>query len=188
MQTFFKSALLAVLASGAALQANDFSDLMKVSRETWSGKRHIGVICHYGASASQVQALAEAAGAGFHITVADIRRGEYAAHAANLLNLRQADYLVLMPKDPLVRDGSFAATVAVQTLSRRGVPSVGTSPAALGQGAVFAVGPRTGGELLVNERPIGTIDVILPDRFAFRRALSRMLAPAPAAVSFLALR
>lgn len=188
MQTFLKSAILLALAAGAALQANDFGDLMKVSKETWSAKRHLGVICHYGFSASRVQALAEAAGEGFHITVADIRRGEQASQAANLLSLRQADYLVLLPQDPLVRDGSFAATVAVHTLSRRGVPSVGTTPEALGQGAVFAVGPRTGGELLVNDRPIGTIDVILPDRFTFRRTLSRMLAPAPATVSFLALR
>lgn len=188
MQTFLKPALLLVLAAGAALQANDFGDLMKVSKETWSGKRHIGVICHYGFSASRVQALAEAAGEGFHITVADIRRGEHVSRAANLLDLRAADYLVLLPKDPLVRDGSYGATVAIHALSRRGIPSVGMSPEALGQGAVFAVGPRTGGELLVNDRPIGTIDVILPDRFTFRRTLSRMLAPAPATVSFLTLR
>lgn len=188
MQNIVKSAILFALVSGAALQANDFGDLMKVSKETWDSKRHIGVICNYGFSASRVQALAEAAGEGFHITVADIRRGEHVSRAANLLNLRAADYLVLLPNDPLVRDGSYGATVAIHALSRRGIPSVGTSPEALVQGAVFAVGPRTGGDLLVSDRPIGTIDVILPDRFTFRRTLGRMLAPAPATVSFLALR
>jgi hypothetical protein len=161
------SALLGTAAlalAGLGLSAEDFAPLMKTTQATWAEKRHIGVICDFNASRSEVMALAKAAGEGTLITVADTRRAEQAGAAAHLIANRQADFLVLLPGDRMFRDGSFGATVAISHLGRKGVPAVGTAPAALKQGAVFSVGDRTNGELLVTNRLIGTVDVLLPGR------------------------
>lgn len=165
----------ALALAGLSLAAEDFRPLMQTTQTTWPGKRHIGVICDYRASAAQVRALAQAAGEGSLITVADTRVPDQANAAASLLAGHQADFVVLMPQDRLFRDGSFGATVAVNRLARQGVPSVGTTPVALRQGAVFSVGEGTEGQLLVTDRLIGTVDVILPDRVAALKKASLVL-------------
>jgi hypothetical protein len=154
----------AIALTGLALSAEDFQPLMKATQTTWPEKRHIGVICNYSTSRAQVEDLAMAAGEGSIITVADTRMVDQANVAATLLANHKADYVVLMPGDRLFGDGSFAATVAVNRLARKGVPSIGTKPVALEQGAVFSIGDGTEGQLLVTNKLIGTVDVILPDR------------------------
>lgn len=149
--------------AGLALQAEDFQPLMKATQTTWPEKQHIGVICDYNASQAQVMALAKAAGENALITVADTRQPEQAVSAAHLIANHKADYLVLLPGDRTFRDGSFGATVAINRLGLRGVPAIGTTAVALKQGAVFSVGDGTQGEILVTDRPIGIVDVILPD-------------------------
>jgi hypothetical protein len=153
-----------IALAGLALSAEDYQPLMKVTQITWPEKQHIGVICNYQANRDQVRALAKAAGTGAHITVVDTQMVDQAGVAATLLANHKADYLVLMPQDRFFRDGSFGATVAVNRLASLGVPAIGTSPVALRQGAVFAMGDGTEGQLLVTDRLIGTVDVILPDR------------------------
>ena len=150
--------------AGLTLSAEDFQPLLKVTQSIWPEKQHIGVICDYRASAEQVRALARAAGEGTFITVADTRVADQARAAAMLLADHKTDFVVLMPSDHLFRDGSFAATVAVNRLAIRGVPSIGTTPVALKQGAVFSLGDGTEGQILVTNRLIGTVDVILPQR------------------------
>ena len=154
----------ALAFAGLTLSAEDFQPLLKVTQSIWPEKQHIGVICDYRASAEQVRALARAAGEGTFITVADTRVADQARAAAMLLADHKTDFVVLMPSDHLFRDGSFAATVAVNRLAIRGVPSIGTTPVALKQGAVFSLGDGTEGQILVTNRLIGTVDVILPQR------------------------
>ena len=156
--------MAAMALAGLTLAAEDFQPLMKVTQATWPERQHIGVICNYRANEQQIWALAKAAGTGALITVVDALAADEAGAAANLLADRKADYLVLMPQDAYFRDGAFGATLAVNRLARRGVPAIGTSPRALNQGAVFSLGDRTEGQLLVTDRLIGTIDVILPDQ------------------------
>ncbi len=166
------AAMLAFAALG--LQAEDFQPLMKVTQATWPEKHHIGVICDYRNSQAEVQALARAAGPGTLITVADTRLMDHADKAATLLAARNTAFVVLMPHDRLFRDGSFGATLAVNTLGRKGVPAVGTTPVALRQGAVFSVGDGTNGEILVTDRLIGTVDVILPPRVFYERKVGQL--------------
>lgn len=154
----------AVALTGLTLSAEDFQPLMKTTQTTWPEKQHIGVICNYRANEAQVWALAKAAGEGARITVADTRMADQANAAANLLANHKTDFVVLMPQDRIFRDGSFGATLAVNHLARRSVPSIGTTPVALKQGAVFSVGDGTDGQILVTNRLIGTVDVILPNR------------------------
>ena len=153
----------AMALAGLVLSAEDFQPLMNTTQATWPEKHHIGVICDYQANRAQIEALAMAAGEGALITVADTRRIEQASLAAGLLANHMADFVVLMPNDRYFGDGSLGATVAVNRLARRGVPSIGTSPVALKQGAAFSVGDRTEGQLLVSDRLIGTVHVILPN-------------------------
>ena len=162
-RTHLSLALTAAAVAALTLSAEDFRPLMKTTHTTWPDKQHIGVICDYRASEEQVKALAAAAGEGYRITVADTHNGEKANFAATLLADRHADYLVLMPGDPVFREGSFNASVAVYRLAAKGVPSIGTTPVALKQGAVFSVGEGTSGHILVNDQLIGTVHVILPD-------------------------
>lgn len=154
----------ALALASLVLSAEDFHPLMKTTQTTWPEKQHIGVICDYSFSQDEVMALAKAAGEGFTITVADARVPDQASAAAAILATHKSDYVVLLPHDRLFRDGSFAATVAVNRLANRGVPALGTTPRALKQGAVFSVGDGTEGQILVTDRLIGTVDVILPER------------------------
>jgi hypothetical protein len=96
----------------------------------------------------------------------DTRSASTLNGALQVLNARGADYLVMLPRDPIFFEGGFPATQLVHGLARKGVPSVGTTPMALQQGAVFAIGERTGNQLLVTDRLQGTVSVILPTRVA----------------------
>lgn len=156
--------LAAAALIGLAASAEDFQYLTNTTRVTWPEKQHLGVICNYRTCQTQVMALAQAIGEGFTITVVDARMADEAGAAAAELAKAKADYVVLMPQDQVFRDGSFATTIAIDRLASRGIPAVGTTPAALKQGAVFSVGDGTGGQILVSDHLIGTVDVTLPDR------------------------
>lgn len=166
---------LALALAGLGLQAEDFQPLMTVAKTTWPEKTHIGVVCEYRNSEKEVMDLAWVLGPDVTITVADTRTQEGVHAAANALGSRHVDFIVLMPNDRIVRDGSFFATLAISRLAKRGIPTIGTSPKALEQGAVFAMGSGTGGELLVTNKLIGTVDVILPDKVTFSKKASLLL-------------
>ncbi|MBK8725468.1 MAG: hypothetical protein IPL96_05280 [Holophagaceae bacterium] len=94
----------------------------------------------------------------------DARSATHVFSAEAILANRQADFLVLLPRDPIFHEGSFVATQLVRDLALKGMPSVGTSAAALQQGAVFSIGAGTGNQLLVTNRLRGTVSVVLPNR------------------------
>ncbi len=173
----------ALVLAGLGLQAEDFSPLMEVAKTTWPEKWHIGVICDYRDSHAQVEKLARAAGGGSQITVVDIRRLEQASVGAQILATRQADFLVLLPQDRLVYDGSFGATLAISRLAMVGMPTVGTTPRAIAQGAVFSVGDGTNGEILVANRLKGTVDVTLPEGTTYSRKASLPLSEGMATIA-----
>jgi len=175
----------ALTLASLGLQAEDFSSLTQTTRVTWPEKNHVGVICDYRDSKGQVEDLARALGSGSLITVVDIRRDEQASGGAQILANRKTDFLVLLPKDRLVRDGSFGATLAIQRLALRGVPAVGTNPKAVAQGAVFSQGDATQGEILVTTRLRGTVDVILPPGIGYSRKASLPLGPGMATIALL---
>lgn len=167
MLTLTKSLVALALAGGFGLQAEDFKPLMNVATQTWPEKQHIGVICNYNASRAELEALAAACKPGTVITVADVRTLDKVGHGVAALQQRLTDFMVLMPHDPVVRDGSFGAKVALAYLANGGIPTLGTTREAMTQGAVFAIGDATGGDLLVTDKLVGTVEVILPDRATF---------------------
>lgn len=164
----YVGATVLVLA-GTAAQATDFSSLMDVVHATWPEKTHIGVVADYQRSRLEIEDLARSAGAGSRITVLDVKRISVLDSAGNQFCRRaKPDFLVLLTQDPRVREGSPFATQVIRQMAYHGVPAVGTTPAAVRQGAVFASGPSTNLEVLVTEKMIGTIEVILPQNI--RRA------------------
>ncbi|WP_306599490.1 hypothetical protein [Geothrix sp. 21YS21S-2] len=167
------SGIAAMALAGSAAQATDFGPLMDVAHSTWPAKTHIAVVADYGRSQDEVQNLAMAAGEGNRITVLDTRNQIDVEKAYGLITDRvRPDYLVLLPKDRLVWDGSFAATQVVNRLAYKGIPSIATTPKAISQGAVFAIGEATGMNLLVTDKVIGTVGVILPQRANFVNSMS----------------
>lgn len=167
MRAQFRSVLSLVLSlAPLGAGAPDFNPLLSVARTTWPEKQHIGVVCNYRESADQIDALAAAAAPGTLITVVDARSASHVASAEAILVRRQADFLVLLPRDPIFHEGGFVASQLVRGLARKGMPSVGTTLAALEQGAVFSIGAGTGNQLRVTERLRGTVSVVLPSRTA----------------------
>lgn len=167
---------------GFGVHAEDFSSLMQVAKSTWPEKTHLGVICDYRNSKTQVDDLAMAAGPNATITVVDVHRADQAQLGAQILATRSTQFMVLLPADLIVRDGSFAATQAIHRLANYGIPAVGTSPRAVAQGAVFSMGDDTNGEVLVTNRLTGTVDVILPEGIRFSRKASLPLAEGMATI------
>jgi len=149
---------------GGSLFAEDFQPLMNATRTTWPEKRHIGVICNYQKNLDAVWDLARAAGVDSLITVVDARSDINPIGVATMLGKQKVDYFVMMPQDLLYHDGIYASTIVINRLASVGIPTVATTPIALKQGAVFSVGEGTEGQVLVNDRMIGTIEVHLPDR------------------------
>lgn len=149
---------------GLAAQASEFTPLLSVTQATWPGKNHIGVVCNYAGSKDQIESLRVAAGPGSTITVVDAQSERHLAPARNILLSRKTDYLVLMPNAGAFSEGSFEATKLVRSMASSGIPSLGTTPTSIRQGAAFAVGEKTGWELMVTDRLVGTITVELPQK------------------------
>jgi len=156
-------ALVGALGSLSA-QAEDFGPLMNVAKQTWPEKTRIGVICDYSKNMEAVHQLALAAGSGRTLVVMDTHHASEIPTAQQRLAQQKTDFIVLMPQDPLVRDGSFDATVLVGHLAVKGIPTIATSAIAIKQGALFSIGEATKGELIVCSRPIGTVRVIMPNK------------------------
>lgn len=156
--------LIAAGLLGGNLFAEDFQSLMNAARTTWPEKRHIGVICNYQKQQDAVWELAKAAGVDCVITVVNAPSDINPMGAATTLGNQKVDYFVMMPQDLLYHDGIYTSTIVVNRLASVGIPTIATTPIALKQGAVFSVGDATEGQVLVNDRLIGTIDVHLPER------------------------
>lgn len=167
MNALLRTLVPAILASVAlSAQSSEFGPLMSVAGRSWPEKTRIGVVCDYRYSSEMVADLAQAASPGTVITVADAHSAAAAGAAQRILRNAKVDFTVLMPRDPVFFEGGFPATGLVSGLAHAGIPSVGTRPVGIKQGALFCVGAETGGELLVTNRLVGTVSVILPNRSA----------------------
>ncbi|HJV21420.1 MAG TPA: hypothetical protein VJ570_01935 [Holophagaceae bacterium] len=148
--------LAALLAAPSAF-AGDLDQVVDVGRATWSTAR-VGVVCDAQASRERIQELARLMGGGT-LTVADVRHAENVGRAATALRLANPAYMVLLPDDPVVHDGSFAGTAAIRAMASYDVPTLATTRAGLRQGAAAAIGPDTGNQLLLNHDLKGSIFV-----------------------------
>lgn len=175
MQSIFLSGLAALTLAGTPLRATDFGPLMEVVRTTWPQKTRLAVVADYANSRAEIFALAQAAGSGTTLTVLDTRHGDQANVAATLLVHRvKPDYVVLLPRDRAVWDGSVPATILVRKVAEAGIPSIATTPRSLQNGALFAMGEATGLETLVTEKMIGTVEVTLPRKGTYLNTTAKL--------------
>ena len=168
----FTTLMIFVLACLSA-SAADFKPLMAAVRSTWPGQNRIGIVCDYTNNKEQVDQLAKLAGPDASIGVVDCKNPRQAAQAALTLIRYKPNVMVLLPSDAVFGEGRFNATSVIRYLAIHGIPSVGTGPKAIIQGALFAVGEPSKGELLVNSKLRGSITVILPTKADLVREMSR---------------
>jgi hypothetical protein len=146
-------ALSIAVLSGLSLVAapkEDFRALTQVASTTYPAATHYAVVCDYAYSKDAVNALADALGAGHRITVINMQHSRELYAAGRTLRDQHPELVVLLPEDRLVRDGSFEATWLVGSSKANGLITVGTRSASLRQGAAWAIGQGTKGDLMVD--------------------------------------
>ncbi len=157
------SRCVVLLLGSLAVWAGDFDQMIQVLKKTWPDKTVIAVVAEAASSKAKIEALAAACGSGMKITVVDVKGPQDLGKAVGTLSSQKPHVLVLIPGDRLAGDGQAGATFLIQRLASQHVPAIATTEAGAKQGAVFAVGPGTGGKLLVNSKSATVAGVSVPD-------------------------
>lgn len=157
---FSNITLTTLVAAGLAAfpQSTDTDHILQVARATWPGPHTVGVVCNYSFSKGSIEAMLDSLPPGSTVFVADAKVGENVARACDILRNKRPQYVLLLPKDRLVRDGSFHATQMIHMMNQRQIPILATTPIALTQGAWAVMGPATGNILQVNSTLTGYIE------------------------------
>jgi hypothetical protein len=150
----------ALLTTGMAVfsQGGSTQQILQVARNTWPGPQTVGIVCNYARSGEAVRAMLRDFTPGSSVKVLDVRTTEHLATACNILWRVPPQYILLLPDDPFVHDGSIAATEVIHRMNFKQIPTLATTPAALAQGAWAVVGPATDGVLKVNPALQGYVD------------------------------
>ncbi len=156
------SLALMVAAASASAFAGDYDALVAAIKKTWPDKHNVAVVCDQGGSKGHVQVLASAA-TGMKIMLIDVKGPQDMGKALGTLAGQKPDLVVLIAGDRVAGDGSPAATFLIQRMAGAKVPVAATTEAGVKQGAVVAVGPGTGGRLLVNPKAAMLSGVAVPE-------------------------
>lgn len=153
--------LTALLATGlaACAQTNSTGQILQVARATWPGPHTVGIVCDYSRSRGAIDAMLDSFPQGSTIHVADTRIAMQVGRACEYLASQHPQYVLLLPVDHLVHDGSFLATQVITNMNQRQIPTLGTTPIALSQGAWAVMGPATGNQLQVNPSLKGYVEI-----------------------------
>lgn len=142
--------------------SGDYDALVAAIRKAWPDKTHIAIVCDQANSKGAVTALAGAAG-GMKIMLVDVKGPQDMGKALGSLSSQKPDVVVLIAGDRVAGDGSPAATFLIQRMAGAKVPVTATTEAGVKQGAVVAVGPGTGGKMLVNPKAAAAVGVAVPE-------------------------
>jgi len=145
----------------APLAAGDYDALARTLRQAWPQCATVAVVCDTAGSKGAIDAITGAM-AGMKVIVVDVKGQQDIGKAVATLTGRHPDTVVLVAGDKVAGDGSGAAAFLIQRLGAAKIPTVGTTEQAVKQGAVFAVGPGTGGKVLGNTKAAGAAGVSLP--------------------------
>lgn len=160
MRRFLTAALCLVSTS---VFANDYDSLMGTVRKSWPQASTVAVVCDSNSSRPAVNALAAAAGGGMRVVVVDVKGPQDMGKALGTLSAQKPNVVILLAGDRVAGDGSAAATFLIQRMAGAKVPVAATTEAGVKQGAVLAVGPGTGGKLLVNPKAAAVSGVTVPE-------------------------
>jgi hypothetical protein len=146
---------------GAPLLAGQFDPMIAVYKANRPEAKSLAVVCDYVNSRDAIDDLARSSEVE-RILVLDVHNLDQVGAAVSYLDRHRPDAMVLLPNDRIVRDGSAGATRVIRRMALNSVPTMATTPVALKQGAWFAIGEATHGELLVNPAIKGDVKVLLP--------------------------
>lgn len=149
-------------AAATAVQAGDYDQVVAAIKKAWPERTKLAVVCDQGQSMASIQSIAGAAG-GMKIIVIDVKGPQDMGRAVGTLSSQKPDVVVLVSGDRVAGDGSAAATFIIQRLAGAKVPVAAITEAGVKQGAVLAIGPGTGGKLLVNPKAAAAVGVPTPD-------------------------
>lgn len=146
--------LATILSAGltALAQGSSTDQIRQVARDTWPGPRTVGIVCNYKYSQETIQAMLGEFEPGTTIQVVDARLQEHINLASQMMSNLKPDYVLVLPKDTLVWDGSFAATRVIHRMNAADIPTLATTPVALTQGVWAVMGPATGNQLRLNPK------------------------------------
>ncbi len=147
-----------VAGLGAFAAAGDTDQILSVARAVWPGPQTVGVVCHFQHSEATLQSILDCVPTGSKVVVADVRRPENVQVACNAIFATQPHYVLMLPKDLVVRDGSMAGVMVIRAMNSFNVPTLATTTMALSQGAWAVAGPQTGNVLKVNPALKGYIE------------------------------
>lgn len=152
--SFLLAAGLAAFPQGLATD-----QIVQVGRATWPGDITVGIVCNYAKSGESVRAMLDSFSPGSSVKVMDVRHWEHMTKACRILERVKPQYVLLLPDDPLVHDGSVEATLLINYMNFFKIPTLATTPKALTQGAWAVMGPATGNLLQVNPALQGSIEI-----------------------------
>lgn len=155
--------LFLAISLSLSLSAGEFDQLVGALRKTWPERTSWAAVCDAAAAKAKLEALTQAAGPGARITVIDVKNPQDMGKALSSLQSQQTQVLLLIPGDRIAGDGQTGATFLIQRMATQKVPTVATTEAGAKQGAVFAVGPGTGGKVLVNTKIAQLVGASTPE-------------------------
>ena len=167
--------LLSLCASAA-----DPAAVLASARQAWPDNAAFVVVCDYGMSHEAVDRAAVAAAASGYqsITVVDIHRPENMGQAVNYIATHTPRFVLMVPNDFVAGDGTPGGTALIRELGSYNIPACSTRRIGIDQGALFAQGDDTNGELLVNDQVRSIFNYqILPNSLKPART-SRLIRPA----------
>jgi hypothetical protein len=152
--------LTTILAAGLAAfaQTHRPDQILQVARATWPGVHRVGIVCSYAQSSETIHAMMDAFAPGSAVKVIDVRPGWDMDKACTILANLSPQYVLLLPNDPVIRDGSAEATKVITRMNQLNIPTLASTPIALSQGAWAAKGPATGNLLQVNSSLKGYLE------------------------------
>lgn len=156
------SLALVLTAAASSAFAGEYDALISAIKKTWPDKHNVAIVCDQGGSKNNIQVLASAA-SGMKITLIDVKGPQDMGKALGTLTAQKPDVVVLVNGDRVAGDGSPAATFLIQRMAGIKIPVAATTEAGVKQGAVVAVGPATGGKLLVNPKAAALSGVAVPE-------------------------
>lgn len=164
MQSFLVRSAIVLSGSLALAMGGDYDLVIAAIKKTWPERVKIAVVCDQGSSMGAIQSMAAAAGGGgMKIILVDVKGPQDMGRALGTLSAQKPDVVVLVAGDRVAGDGTAAATFIIQRLAGQKVPVAATTEAGVKQGAVLAIGPGTGGKLLVNPKAATAVGVNAPE-------------------------
>jgi len=152
----------ALAAACLGLSASEYTHLASELHAIWPAKHRVGVVCDAAAQRQELDILSLALGPEAKLLVIDAHSTLELGTAVNALRAHQADFVVLLPGDRLLCEGSPLRVELARNLANFGIPCMGTTAKSVEDGALFAIGSDTDNRQRIHTQPLGSLRAELP--------------------------